>query len=58
MAELGVDGFGMTPEEAAEHVKAGRMAFPPLGVYRDRATFLRYEAALKTLPLDSSLDRE
>lgn len=42
---VGVDGFGMTPEEAGAHVAAGRMSSPPLGVYADKATHDRYRAA-------------
>lgn len=55
VVDLGVDGFGMTPEEAAKWVAAGKI-LPPLGVYRDAETYRRYREELKRL--DSSLDRE
>lgn len=53
--DLGMDGFGMTPEEAAKWVAAGKIQ-PPLGVYRDAETYRRYCEALseaKRIRLDS-----
>jgi hypothetical protein len=55
--DLGVDGFGMSPEEAAKWVAAGKI-LPPLGVYRDAETWKRYQAALKRFEGEARDKRE
>ena len=47
MRDIGVDGFGMTIKEVVAHIIAGRLRDPPLGVYRDQATYDEFRVELK-----------